>query len=359
VRVVQSTSDEGKGLLSHVRTGLAAHHSPDLFHIQQELSRATSVALASQVRQAEQAAKEAQAHAQTQRADAQEWAQTEHGPGHPPNFDTRVAKTQATQEKAEQALDLARARQERAHRAIRGIGQAYHPVDLTTGAPRSAVQVTADLEQDFADISTVAAEVSLPERCLKGIKKAHRLVPALACTLTFFHREVQAQIGALGLPSAQAHVVEQRLVPAAYLDRAAKKATPADTRAPLRELAGQLRVDSGAALAGLSSEQRAAVDRVTQDCADLFQRSSSCVEGRNGQLSLRHHSLHRIAPTRLEALTAVHNYFIRRPDRTTAAERFFGRAPTDLFDWLLDHLDIPARPASIRRQSQAATPTLN
>jgi hypothetical protein len=112
-------------------------------------------------------------------------------------------------------------------------------------------------------------------------------------------------------------------------------------------------------LAGLSSEQRIAVERVTQDCADLFQRSSSCVEGRNGQLSLRHHSLHRIAPTRLQALTAVHNYFIHRPDGSTAAERFFGAAPADMFDWLLDHLDMPARPASKRRKSHAAHPSLN
>ena len=31
VRVIQSTSDEGKGLLGHVRSGLGAHHSPTFF----------------------------------------------------------------------------------------------------------------------------------------------------------------------------------------------------------------------------------------------------------------------------------------------------------------------------------------
>ena len=34
--VIQSTSDEGKGLLAHVQEGLTAHHSPDLFHLQRE-----------------------------------------------------------------------------------------------------------------------------------------------------------------------------------------------------------------------------------------------------------------------------------------------------------------------------------
>jgi len=353
VRVIQSTSDEGKGLLAHVRAGLGAHHSPDVFHVQQELSRATSVALAGQVRQAEQATTEAAAQTQAQRAEAEAWPHIEHGPGRPPNFEARIAQAKATEDQAKQALDVARQRQERAYRAVRGIGQAHHPIDLTTGALRSAEQVTKDLEHNFTEITAVAEEVSLPERCRKGIPKAHRLVPSLACTVAFFLREVEAQIGALGLTLEEARVVEQRLVPAAYLERAASKATPADTRPPLRDLAEGLRSDAQPRLAHLAPDRRATVERVAQDCADIFQRSSSCVEGRNGQLSLRHHSLHSIAPARLEALTAVHNYFIRRRDATTAAERFFGVKPADLFAWLLDHLDMPARPAKARAQEVA------
>src|SRR5512142_2769781 len=90
--------------------------------------------------------------------------------------------------------------------------------------------------------------------------------------------------------------------------------------------------------------------------ADLFQRSSSCVEGRNGQLSLRHHHLHQLSPRKLKVLTILHNYLIRRPDGTTAAERFFGAKPQDLFEDVLDRLDVPARPAaprSTRKRSAA------
>jgi hypothetical protein len=353
VRVIQSTSDEGKGLLAHVRAGLGAHHSPDVFHVQQELSRATSVALAGQVRQAEEANIEAAAQTQAQRAEAKGWPHIEHGPGRPPNFEARIAQAEATEQEAQQALDVARQRQERAHRAVRGISQAHHPVDLTTGALRSAEQVTKDLEHNFTEITAVAEEVALPERCRKGIQKAHRLVPSLACTVAFFRLEVGAQIGSLGLTPAEADVVEHRLVPAAYLERAASKASPADTRPPLRALAERLRTDAYPMLAGLAPDRRATVERVAQDCADIFQRSSSCVEGRNGQLSLRHHSLHSIAPARLEALTAVHNYFVQRRNGTTAAERFFGAKPADLFDWLLDHLDMPARPGKARAQEVA------
>src|SRR6266481_999294 len=37
-RVIQSTSDEAPGLLAYVEHDLEAHHSPDLFHVQHELS---------------------------------------------------------------------------------------------------------------------------------------------------------------------------------------------------------------------------------------------------------------------------------------------------------------------------------
>ena len=354
VRVIQSTSDEGKGLLGHVRKGLGAHHSPDIFHVQQELSRATSIVLAAQVRRAEKAATEATKQTEARRTEAAKWSQTEHGPGRPPNFEARIDEAQIVEQEAEQELNVARERQERAHQAIRGIGTSYHPVDLSTGASRTTRQVTEELESHFTDIKMIAAEASLPERCLKGIDKAHRVLPALGCTMTFFHSEVGAQVDALNVTLPQAQVVKQTLVPAAYLDKAATKAKSADSRPPLMDLAERLEADAQPVLAELSEEQRTTIAKAARDCADLFQRSSSCVEGRNGQLSLCHHSLHHIAPARLEALTAVHNYFIQRSDGTTAAERFFGNQPADLFTWLLENLEMPARPASKRKGAISA-----
>ena len=73
------------------------------------------------------------------------------------------------------------------------------------------------------------------------------------------------------------------------------------------------------------------------------------MEGRNGQLSLKHHALHRFTSRKLQAMTVLHNYLVRRPDGTTAAERFYGTASRDLFGWLLDRLSVPARPRARRR----------
>lgn len=357
LQVCQSTSDEAKGLLAHAAKGLKAHHSPDLFHVQHEVCHAISAVLATQVRQAEAVQDKAMAAAEARRLEQEAWPQQPHGPGRPPNLAGRVAVAQQDAAVAEQELAAARDRQERVRGAVQGLGQAYHPVELHSGAVRSAIQLESELQQHFATLKAVALEASLPERCHKGIEKAERVVPAMVATLTFFHDQCQQRIAALGLPLQETSIIEQFLVPAAYLDRAAKKARLAEARYPLLEQAERLRCgpDVLATLRALPGSQRGAVDRVVTDCADLFQRASSCVEGRNGQLSLRHHGLHQITPTRLEALTTVHNYFIQRLDGSTAAQRFFGAKPSSLFAFLLDHLSMPARPAAQRSQQPDLT----
>ena len=92
------------------------------------------------------------------------------------------------------------------------------------------------------------------------------------------------------------------------------------------------------------------IETVALERAQLFQRSSSCVEGRNGLLALLYHSLHRLSHRKLAALTSVHNFFIQRSDGSIPAERFFGSKPRGLFEWILERVDLPGRPAQKRWQ---------
>jgi Family of unknown function (DUF6399) len=79
--------------------------------------------------------------------------------------------------------------------------------------------------------------------------------------------------------------------------------------------------------------------------AEVFQRSSSNVEGRNGYLSLRNHQLRGLDhPRKRACLTAIHHFFLTRPDGTTAAERFFGQQPRSMFAAILAAVEIPPAP---------------
>ena len=103
----------------------------------------------------------------------------------------------------------------------------------------------------------------------------------------------------------------------------------------------------------MTEEDRERVRRVSKEMVGLFARSSSCVEGRSGRLALFHHGQTRLSAGRLKALTVVHNYRTERDDGTTAAERFFGKKPRDVFDWLLARL--PDLPRPVAKRSPKAT----
>ena len=57
--------------------------------------------------------------------------------------------------------------------------------------------------------------------------------------------------------------------------------------------------------------------------------------------SLKFHAFRRVNPRTLKVLTILHNFFIRRIDGSTAAERFFEQKPRSLFTWLLDNVVLP------------------
>jgi len=351
VDVFQSTSDEGTALLKHAEGLLDAHHSPDLFHPQQDISRATSLALRRQVTDAEGAAQEAQDRHEALMRKAQASDAQRQGPDRPRDDASRMHQAKEELEQATARLDEAIDRRRKVREAARAISTAYHPYDLETGEAHDAPTCQTELETQFATIHQVAAEAGLGSNARKRLRKAHRLVAQMVATIALIHDLIRAKVEALGLPEEAEKVVFECLVPASYLEEAARKAPSAERRSAIKDRAKHLRAPCEQAdgpLGRLDPGERSTVDEVARECAQLFQRSSSCVEGRNGVLALRRHSLHRLSPRKLAALTVVHNYGTTRSDGTTAAGRFFGRQPRDLFAFLLDRLPPPARPAARR-----------
>ena len=89
-----------------------------------------------------------------------------------------------------------------------------------------------------------------------------------------------------------------------------------------------------------------------------FQRTSSPVEGRNGYLSQLQHSGRGLSAQRLQVLTVIHNFALRRSDNTTAAERLFGQQFPDLFEYLVQHMGEFPQPRKPRKTPQPKVPAL-
>ena len=160
----------------------------------------------------------------------------------------------------------------------------------------------------------------------------------MQATIEFVSGYVGQQVDQLDLTPPASFALHARLIPAYYLDRVAQTRTVQDGE-PLRELARRLRIplfEPDGALNALSPETQRNLHQQARELAEIFQRSSSNVEGRNGYLSLRNHQLRGLdLPRKRTCLTTIHNFFLTRPDGTTAAERFFGQKPRSLFATIL------------------------
>ena len=350
ITVCQVVSDQAKALITHTETHLGVHHSPDLFHVQHDTVRATSLALAGQTERAEKQLAKAQEN--TARLQEQCQACREQCPESSQMLEQQLQQAQTEEAVARQQVSACQDRQQRAAEARRGLSRDYHPFDLDSGRPLDEDDVARRLAGHFDTLQHVAAETGLSSRAVEQLAKARRVLDPMNATISFFWKMVGLWFSCLSLPEAVQQWMREELIPGYYLARVAQKASKAGDRHRLRELSEKIlaRARSPDGLWGaLSPHVRANLEQKAQTCADLFQRSSSCVEGRNGHLSLKHHALHQLSSRKLQALTVLHNYSARRADGTTAAERFYGTAPRDLFAWLLNRLSVPARPRARRR----------
>lgn len=364
VHVNQVTSDEAKGIVHHVEKDLQAHHSPDLFHILQELVKATSRALSRKVTQAYEKLQELE-NTLEQLTKKQEAflsiSASELNNPSAENLSFRKFAAQLEQEVkqlTEQKQDAQAKWQaaflaaQEAKELIKRISHEYHPYNLETGQSRSPEELHTSLKEIFAQLTQLAKTAQLSDSAHRRILKASRLIGKMVATQNFYFKSVKAKVEVLTLQEEVEQAIYNQLIPALYLDLVASKAKTARQRQEFHQKSQQLLETLKAennCIWQLSNDELELVLKVALECAQLFQRSSSCVEGRNGQLSLRHHNLHRISNRKLNALTVIHNYFLKRHDGTTAAERFFASKPKELFDYLLTQMPLPPRPARKRK----------
>jgi len=353
VTVVQQASDEASGLTAHARQQ-GMHHSPDLFHIVQDVNRATALPLKRRQDAAEAALAESEAQTRRHIAEQAAYRTGPRPPGHPPHFHTRIARAQQAEAAARAALAEAEAHRQARQDAVRGLSSAYHPFDLRSGSAQSTAAVESLLREHFDALDGLVAAAELPQRSRKLLAKSHRRLPQMVATVRFFWSRVTARVALEKWSLCKQLVFFSHLLPAAYLCRVARQAPSAEARHDLegraRALVAPLVSDAERDVAALVEVEALAVE-----CAGWFQRSSSCVEGRNGELALSEHARRGLSEKRLRALTVVANYAVYDETGTTAAQRFFGQAHADLFQWLFDHMPLPRRPKQKRPKLKKQT----
>ena len=240
VEVIQVASDQAKGLTRHAKN-LGAHHSPDLFHIQRDVVKATGLALQRAEKQAEATVAAAnEALAQASREEAAERCKPPR-PGRPSKqFERRTKAAELQLLVAQVDLERAQRHREQAREEVRALGSAYHPYLPETGQAQTPEQLQARLETSWANLGRIAREAPLTERCRQLLDKAKGLTQAMLLTLQFFITICQAKVEALNLPPEVEALMQSHLIPAIYLDRVAGRCAKAEERQRLRQLSQEL-----------------------------------------------------------------------------------------------------------------------
>jgi Family of unknown function (DUF6399) len=257
---------------------------------------------------------------------------------------------------AEQRLEELSQRKEKAIEQVRGIADDYHPFDRHTGEPVTAQEVGVRLGGHLDRLDEVVQQAGLGQRATEAVSRCRGWMGLLVGCVGWFWGLAQTRLEGLELSQEQEQLVREKLLAGYYWEAAAGRARTSEERDRLTQMATRLKEEAweeAGPLSGLSQEERERLEEVARQTAGLFSRSSSCVEGRNGRLSLQHHGHSRVSQRRLSALTVIHNYLVERCDGTTAALRFFGQRPPDLFAWLLGRLPDLPRPAKKRRETAA------
>jgi len=227
----------------------------------------------------------------------------------------------------------------------RTLARALHPVDLHTGALCDPAQVEGIVRAQLARLDPLADR--LGSGCVGAVRSARDVIPAWKDAVTQWFVRVIARVNQEGLSVDLAGVLLTVLIPACYLARvSARNHLAAVERAYLRDRSQTMlrQVAEHPEWRDLPRDLRVHLEQVAQECVVWFVRSSSPTEGHNAWTSRRLHRHHDVRDAWLGALRVVHNFLLRRPDGTTAAQRLYGQPHGDLVQYLCARMPLPPMP---------------
>ena len=212
VTISQITSDLC-GAIRSVAKEYGAAHSPDIFHGQYEISKATSGALNSQERAAAKALSKAEERIETLVRKPCRLGLEE------------KKKQQNDQEEAIKIRDMCKAdheerkkRREETQEAKKALSKIYHPIDLKTGKIQSPEVVEKKFAEQFGIISKNAKDAGLAQSCHDRIEKAERAFTLIMMFLKHFFCTMAAILLEMQLTIEQRKFFEDVAFPLSYLN---------------------------------------------------------------------------------------------------------------------------------------------
>jgi hypothetical protein len=320
-------SDEARALIKLAMTGLGTVSVADLFHTLRNLGRPLGRSLGQQLAQLEKQARQVLHRlSQATSAEAKTALQSE--------YDAVLQHQQRVMD------DQQRYRQTR-----QAISLSVHPFELETGQWQLATDLSTRLRALLPILNALAADYG-GASAVSAVATFERQIPALAQGVHAWWQWVTQALSAQTQDPELQNWVLTVLLPWLYWLQQANKTRTPHLKLRYQQAASDAFNTVMAAEITLSIQQEELLCWMQwgrRMCAN-YQRTSSAVEGRNGYLAQRHHVSRGFSPQALAVLTILHNFDLKRPDGTTAAQRLFGHPFPDLFESVLSTFTELPRP---------------
>lgn len=336
LKVCHFISDRGKSLIKLATAGFECHAGADLFHGQFDVSKWLGRALQGKLGQATKQLKEAEAKlVSLDEKDAQP---------------KKIKDQKCFIEKCRETLDSITIEKETYREVQQSISGAVHAFSLQDNQPQTSELVESRLEEETKRFEKIADDQSIEDK-KNTVGKFRRQIKDISSIVNTWWLWTKESLSEYDVGKEIRYWLLYVLLPVLYWHNQRQKTQHPELRikyetAWKKALAS---FDAHPLTCSLSDKDMEKWLSWGEWACNNFHRTSSAVEGRNGYLSQCYHNGRGMTKRRQKALTAIHNYDIKRRDGTTPAQRLFDVEFEDMFEWLLGQMGALPLPRKARQ----------
>ena len=316
-------SDKAKAILKLAKDSLFVKRIPDLFNMMSDTSSVMKFAFHRQKTSALKKIKEAS-------------KETPYEKQHIEN--KRIIKEQNLQI---QTLSINQMSYKKNHRKL---STSLHTFKILSVKPQTTSEAEINMINSLNKIKAIKDKLNISDKG-KKLARVELQIPDAASQIDMWHGWVHNSLSSAELTDEMRIWLLNYLLPLVYWQSQLKK-----TRSKIIKRFYKLSIKvaeknlQSNSLTKLLLEKNKSSKWLNwaRQMANIFHRTTSAIEGRNGWLSQIHFSGRGLTTKRIQSQTAIHNYYLKRKDGTTACERLSKLKPTDLFDYIIRNIgDLP------------------
>lgn len=237
------------------------------------------------------------------------------------------------------------------HQCLFFVSTELHPFK-NISQPKSSLELKEQLTAQAAILRTIATECTIDDK-LKLLNRIENRVDSSSKLNDLWHNWVDASLQCNNQDIAVHDWAKSTLLPYYYWTEQLRKSKRKERlRIYYQWIVKQARTALDAHLLTREHLTNEWIHWAVA-MAKKYQRTTAAIEGRNARLSHHYFATRGVRASHVRSLTILHNFWIKRADKTTAATRLCGVEFPDLFECLIEGMKEIPLPRKGSKKNQA------